>query len=212
MKKTKSHAIFKKKLFEQQFKLPENFVQRVAKLENDLEERSLTDTGLKDLIDLYSVNYIIYLIYIIIQSASSHFEAIGNLNEFQNYFRKMQGIISHEKVQPLVRKRSPKKSLTISGIQEATLNLVTINKKNDAKEKIKSQLKDTKKESKEQATNMLKTFSNSDETHKVEVVGSELERQESSFKERLKLKKMTRASSNKDLKTLSMVLIYFLCI
>ena len=67
MKKTASHAIFKRKLFEQQFKLPENFHKRVESLEYDLEMGKLSELGLKDLIDLYSVikfyNYLLWLMF-----------------------------------------------------------------------------------------------------------------------------------------------------
>jgi len=55
MNKTKSQALFKRKMFEQQFKLPDNFDSRVKQLEDDLENRKLTEIGLKELIDLYSV-------------------------------------------------------------------------------------------------------------------------------------------------------------
>lgn len=62
MKKTKSHADFKKKIFEQQFKLAENIDNRISLLEQDLDKGVLTEKGFKDLIDLYSVSLIIMTI------------------------------------------------------------------------------------------------------------------------------------------------------
>ncbi len=56
MKRHKTHAEFKRRIFEQQFKLPENFENRVSLLEDELENKNLTESGLKDLIDLYSVS------------------------------------------------------------------------------------------------------------------------------------------------------------
>ena len=99
MKKTKSHTVMKLKFFEQQFKLPNDFNNRISVLENELEKKLLSEAGLKELIDLYS-------------SASSHYEAIGKINEFQNYFRKMQDIINHENVQPIIRRRESKELAT----------------------------------------------------------------------------------------------------
>ncbi len=54
MKKVKSQAVFKKVMFEQ-FKLPENFEKRLSIREEELENNKLNETGLKELIELYSV-------------------------------------------------------------------------------------------------------------------------------------------------------------
>ena len=120
------------------------------------------------------------------------------------YFKKMQGVITHEKVQPILRKKSEKKkAVTINNMPE----IKNFPKEKITKEKIKIQLKDCKKESKVQADNLLKNFTTLNESQKEEVVTNELVKQEESFKERLQKRKLVRVNSQKDINMVLIIII-----
>ncbi len=114
----------------------------------------------------------------------------------------MQGIITHEKVQHILRKKtgSPDKKSKKSGPLVKPIPI---------KEKIKQQLKDNQRETKEKASNMVKDFSLVNVSNrKDEVLGNEINMQEESFKSRLQKKKLIRGNSQPH--NLKAVLIFYL--
>ena len=118
----------------------------------------------------------------------------------------MQSILSHEKVQSILRKKSPgKKSITITSLPE-----IKYFHKDKIKEKVKLQLKNNKTEAKEEATNMIKNFSETlnESPRKEQVLHSEMEKQEESFKSRLQMKKLVRVNSNKNIAVVVIRIIY----
>lgn len=62
MKRHKTHNEFKKRIFDQQFKLDQDYDKKANALENELEKGTLTPQGLNQLIEIYSV--IFCLIYV----------------------------------------------------------------------------------------------------------------------------------------------------
>lgn len=102
----------------------------------------------------------------------------------------MRDLITHEKVQHMIRKKSQSPDK-----KKKTVTIAKPTEKLAPKDQLKMKMKEDKKETKERADTLIKNFSNNNESNKEIVIGNELSNQEESFKSRLQKKKLARVNS-----------------
>ena len=179
----------------QNFQLPEDFSIRLQELEISLYEGSLNHNNLKELFELYSVKILSKHILTYFKSASSHYEALGLMDEFKFYIQKMQKLLKNDKIQPLLTRRKSQKL-----VQQFSLS---VEEKRDKIDKIKSLIKENKREvnSKEIANQYLQEINKQENQNKAEIIMKEdIINQEESFKKRLEEKRLLRGNSQPHMK------------